>query len=82
MSCDVLAKAERGQNRVVLIVLLDESLGMRNPPLFLVTFYIATNKGPQHWARSVADPQEARELYDQCVLDHVTPEPSFHGEHV
>ena len=86
MNAKILAQGERGRNRVVLLVLLDETPGNRghqNPALYLVTFCIETPRGLQHWARSVSDGTEARELYDQCVLDHVyEPEPSFHGDHV
>lgn len=71
MNARILAQAERAQNRVALLALVDESQD-GNWPLYLVTFYIAAAKGPQHWARSVSDPIEARELYDQCVLDHVS----------
>lgn len=81
VNAKILAQGERGRNRVALLALLDEVAGMRNPPLYLVAFCIDTPRGLQHWARSVSDPTEARELYDQCVLDHVfEPEPSFHGD--
>lgn len=85
MRTQIIANAERGENRVALLSVTDLSLGFRNPPIFLVVLYVRERgKKPQHWSRTELEPDVARELYDQAVAEFAGPEsePSFHGEFV
>lgn len=78
MNARVLANGTNARNHVALLELVDDaapSAALQMPPLYVVALYVHDRAGkPQHWSRTEAQPNVARELYDVALAEFIFPE--------